>query len=237
MTTTSKQHSIRDKVIFVLDAIASKEGVAIFCESRGVSPRSYYNWRRSVIKACEEIVTKDAVLARIKQRERTNSISDYIAELRRAATERQRLSHQNAEIVISANAKRARAIQEKKMELMTFIEGVDLSKVETCKIAGLPRATYYRWRKRLLETGTVSDLREHRRHNKTKKLEDAKEHLFKILHAPPSDYGFNRTTWKQSDLQKALARSGIIISLNNISLVIRSAGYCWRKDGTHQQRP
>lgn len=232
MTTSSKRRSIREKAIFVLNAIESKENVKVFCEQRGVSPKSYYNWRRSFLRACQKIMTEEAVLARVRQREKMSNISEYVSELRRAAVERQHLSRQKSEIVISASAKRANAIQEKKEELLTFIEGVALSKVETLKIAGLSRATYYRWRKRFLETGTVSDLREERRRNTASKAENVKEHLFKILHAPPSEYGFNRTTWKQKDLQEALAQLGINISLNRIGLVVRSAGYRWRKART-----
>src|SRR4051794_10887491 len=112
---------------------------------------------------------------------------------------------------------------------MNFIENVALSKVETLKIAGLSRATYYRWRKRLAETGTIKDLRERSNKVRTKDRDDVKECLFRILHSPPSDYGFNRTTWKQEDLRTALAQSGITLSLDNISSIIRSAGYRWRK--------
>jgi hypothetical protein len=32
--------------------------------------------------------------------------------------------------------------------------------------------------------------------------------VFKILHAPPHEYGFNRTTWRMPDLKKALAMQG-----------------------------
>ena len=40
----------------------------------------------------------------------------------------------------------------------------------------------------------------------------AKEAVFKILHAPPSAFSFNRATWKYADLQQALETTGVILS-------------------------
>jgi len=49
------------------------------------------------------------------------------------------------------------------------------------------------------------------------------------LHAPPSTYGINRTTWKQDDLRRVLADRGISISKQNIRATLKKAGYRWRK--------
>jgi transposase len=53
--------------------------------------------------------------------------------------------------------------------------------------------------------------------------------LFSILHAPPSDYGFNRTTWRETDLKEVMCRKGFPISLNSMNRIIRDSGYTFYK--------
>jgi transposase len=55
------------------------------------------------------------------------------------------------------------------------------------------------------------------------------ETLFAVLHAPPSAYGFNRTTWIMSDLRKVLAAKGLPACAQVIRTIIRDAGYTMRK--------
>jgi transposase len=56
-----------------------------------------------------------------------------------------------------------------------------------------------------------------------------KDALFKILHAPPSCYDINRTTWKMQDLQRIMAEEGYGLCKNNIRKIIKDAGYTMRK--------
>ena len=53
--------------------------------------------------------------------------------------------------------------------------------------------------------------------------------LFAVLHAPPSAYGFNRTTWITRDLRKVLAAKGLPACPQVIRRIIRGAGYTMRK--------
>ena len=57
-----------------------------------------------------------------------------------------------------------------------------------------------------------------------KELTDA---VMALLHAPPSQSGFNRTTWRMGDLRNVLAERGIATTLNSIRTVIRRAGVRW----------
>jgi transposase len=59
-----------------------------------------------------------------------------------------------------------------------------------------------------------------------KELSDA---VFALLHTPPRDSGFNRTTWTFVDLQAALNVQGVLTSQKNLSAVIKQAGYQWKK--------
>jgi transposase len=53
--------------------------------------------------------------------------------------------------------------------------------------------------------------------------------IFTILHAPPSSYGINRTTWKMEDIHRIMAQEGLPISVINIRKIIKDAGYSVRK--------
>lgn len=53
--------------------------------------------------------------------------------------------------------------------------------------------------------------------------------IFEILHAPPSAYGINRTTWRLPDLHTVMAKQGLPIARNNIRKIIKDAGYRYRK--------
>ena len=50
-----------------------------------------------------------------------------------------------------------------------------------------------------------------------------------LLHAPPSEYGFNRTSWRMRDLKAVLDQQGKTATLNNIRASIRSTGFRWKR--------
>jgi transposase-like protein len=52
-----------------------------------------------------------------------------------------------------------------------------------------------------------------------------KEMVFSVLHAPPKDYGFNRTTWRLRDIHTVMTRLAMPIGKNYILKIIRGAGY------------
>ena len=66
---------------------------------------------------------------------------------------------------------------------------------------------------------------------KVKKSDDPKykEAVFQILHAPPSSYNINRTTWRMQDLRRILAEKGFGLSNPCIRKIIKEAGYRFRK--------
>jgi hypothetical protein len=53
--------------------------------------------------------------------------------------------------------------------------------------------------------------------------------LFKVLHAPPTSYGFSRTNWRAVDLKSAMQSEGATTSLWTMRQIIRNEGYRWRK--------
>lgn len=68
------------------------------------------------------------------------------------------------------------------------------------------------------------------RRRKARKADDEsfKKSLFELLHEPPSLSGFNRTTWRMQDLQKALEERGYPVGDAVIREAIKKAGYRWK---------
>ena len=52
--------------------------------------------------------------------------------------------------------------------------------------------------------------------------------VMKILHMPPSEFGFNCTSWRMKDLHQALVRGGTVATLNSVRSVMRAAGIRWK---------
>jgi DDE superfamily endonuclease len=94
--------------------------------------------------------------------------------------------------------------------------------------------TFRKYLNRYKASGLPNDLFPRRRGPKRRmksqiETDQAKEAVFKVLHSPPSDFGFNRATWKRTDLQQALKSTGIVLSNRDIQSIIRGAGYRWLK--------
>lgn len=53
--------------------------------------------------------------------------------------------------------------------------------------------------------------------------------VFDLLHSPPQSHGINRTSWRMEDLVSELVKQGVIINKNSIRLIIRNAGFRFRK--------
>lgn len=62
--------------------------------------------------------------------------------------------------------------------------------------------------------------------------QDYIDKVFSILHAPPSSYGFNRTSWRQEDIVKVMADEGMGISKDGLRTIIKSSGYSYKKART-----
>jgi transposase len=59
--------------------------------------------------------------------------------------------------------------------------------------------------------------------------EAIKKAVFSLLHEPPSDYGFNRTSWRMADLCRVLREKGRPACPQVIRKITKAAGYRWRK--------
>jgi len=52
-----------------------------------------------------------------------------------------------------------------------------------------------------------------------------KETLISLIHTPPKEFGYNRTSWKLKLLRQELENKGYRISRNNVHLIVKKAGY------------
>jgi transposase len=94
--------------------------------------------------------------------------------------------------------------------------------------------TVHKWVARFRAAGSTGlEDRSSRPHRIARRnLETCKElgeAVFALLHTPPRDSGFNRTTWRLADLHSALRTLGMLTTQNNLSIVIKQAGYQWKK--------
>lgn len=94
------------------------------------------------------------------------------------------------------------------------------------KELGINRGSYYYWKQEIELKGKTESLSEIREHKYQK--EEYIESLFSILHAPPKDYGFNRTSWRLPDIHTAMKAKGLPPEHNYICKVIKNTGYRFR---------
>ncbi|MBT5945194.1 MAG: IS630 family transposase [Rhodospirillaceae bacterium] len=94
---------------------------------------------------------------------------------------------------------------------------------------GVSRTSFYRWRQKCNENYQISSQHEKSSYIKIYERVEVKELVFKVFHSPPSQYGFNRTTWRMDDLQQAIEREGSSVGKHAIRKVIKGAGFRWLK--------
>jgi hypothetical protein len=93
---------------------------------------------------------------------------------------------------------------------------------------GFAKNTIRRVRQRFAVRGLESCLtRKPSKRSLNRKLVDPKykDAIFAVMHSPPKDHGFNRTTWRRKDLHAVLLRNAVQIGKNYLDLIIRNAGY------------
>ena len=80
--------------------------------------------------------------------------------------------------------------------------------------------------KRKYKDGGVKKLFDTRK-KPTKILDDPKlkEVLISLLHSPPKEFGYNRTSWTLKLLRQEMGNKSYPISRNNVSLIVKNAGY------------
>jgi len=225
MVIETKQRQIYSpefKANFVVHCLTTKGSFTAKCKERGIAESVFYGWRKIFI---------DAGISTFRnERKRTRrKISSLQPKLEKNLEHEFRLKIEYLNLLRTTYPSNARLPAKVKQEIIELVEQASIPKIKALELTGISKTTYYNWLKVLRETGNLRDLKPWSNHTKVTDRQDVKEKVFEVLHTPPSDYGFNRTTWKFNDLQQALAQSEVHIGQHSIRKIIRDSGHRWLK--------
>lgn len=98
---------------------------------------------------------------------------------------------------------------EEKQRIVNIIGNASGSKRALIRQFRIGRSSYYDWERELKEHPDGSTLISNRKRKFEK--DEYKEAIFSILHTPPKDFGFNRTTWRIPDIHSAMRSKNLSI--------------------------
>lgn len=115
------------------------------------------------------------------------------------------------------------AVRKKALAMLYHLCGISQRSIIDFLFMG--RNTMKRYIRKFAEKGVEEFL--NRCHKNLKVVENSlyKEKIISTIHTPPAEFGFNRTSWTTKLLKTALESQGISIGKNNISKIIKRAGY------------
>jgi len=107
-------------------------------------------------------------------------------------------------------------------------------KTDVAEEFGISVRTVHKWIRRFAMMGSagLSDKSSRPNHiprQYAKPDEVLQKAVLELLHSPPGNSGYSRTTWRLRDIKECLEKRGILASLSNISEALRRAGYVWKK--------
>jgi transposase-like protein len=213
------------KVKLILDFIKCRQSVTSFCKEHAIGESSFYSWRSRFI-----IAGKTAF---VRSRVRSTRLEKIDREPRGA---RDLNAHESASLLSKIHkimrkevGGRSRLDGLSKLQIINLIDTVPGQKGALLALANIPRSTFYRWKKHLALDVFSQQIEFISSRVKVADRKEIKEAVFKMLHSPPSSFGFNRTTWRALDLQGALRTSGVTVGRHAIRYIIKKAGYRWFK--------
>ena len=221
IANSRRSHTAKFKAQIVIAGLAGTCSVAELCKRNDISEISYYGWRKRFILA------GTSGLQRNVRRQITPPKDGSTAQRRDAelvALEARFLNHRKA-----LNSFPNRLSEKEKISVIDLVTSSKTSIRATLERIRIPRASYYRWVRQLGETGTLQTCVRSPDYRCITEREDIKKMVFQVMHAPPSDFGFNRTTWKLNELQKAIEQSGMRVGRHSIRRIVKEAGYRWLK--------
>jgi transposase len=101
-----------------------------------------------------------------------------------------------------------------------------------CQYLGISRNTYQSYNQRYQDAGVDGLFLTQRPRSRKSDNEQLKTAVFRLLHQPPSEQGFNRASWKMDDLTVALKDGGNAACPAVVREITKAAGYKWRKAKT-----
>jgi len=180
----------------VIKCLSSESSVAAYCRAANINPSSFYQWKTIFIAAG----TKD-----LKRRKQNYDKAPPENIAVRQQSELISINKEYSEFQLAITKNNKHLANKSKLKLIGLISDSKIPKTKICKNLGIPRGTYYRWCRRLRETETLETASKHSDKLKPYEDEDIKSAVFKVLHAPPSKYNINRTTWTYAYLQQSIS--------------------------------
>jgi len=119
--------------------------------------------------------------------------------------------------------KQPRHLSRRALTIIFYLYGIDNKTI--MEFLYISRNTVKRYIRKFQDYGIDSLL--DTRHNVIRILEDPnlQEKLLSILHCPPKEFGYNRTAWTIKLLKLELENQGYPVGKNNVSKIIKNAGY------------
>lgn len=191
-----KTHSVEFKASVVFAGLSKEISVTELCRRKCISVSLFYDWRNRFIGAGTASLERRKPKRQIKRSapSKARSVSRAAASL---AVSFQKFRSNQAQIT-------GRMKVPERLKAIELVESASVPKCLAINSIGVAKSSYYRWCQLLRENGSLEDYVHTPEYRKLTEREDVKEIVFKVLHAPPSDFGFNRTTWRQVDLQVAI---------------------------------
>ena len=216
-----------DKAHLVLRFIKSKESASALCRKHRISQSNYYRWRQIFVLAGTDAlrrIPKCAIRAPARMPTKAN---EHRAKVN---AEKIRLQRSIEAAVRSQSIdRRVRLTETTKRAIIDLVDTSSIPKITALTVARVARSTYYQWRKIMLMNVSPQENQYCSKYIRLTDRECVKDAVFKLLHSPPLDHGFNRTIWKVDDLQKGLAKAGLKLGKHAIRTIIKNAGYRWLK--------
>jgi hypothetical protein len=131
------------------------------------------------------------------------------------------------EALQSAAAKGDLWLRNKAMAMLGYLRGISTARI--CSFLYIPERTLFKWWK-LFRKGGMKTLFTRRPRSDIKANNDTiRQAVFALLHSPPASHGFNRTTWRMTDLRSVLSdQFHRPLSPQVIRTIIKAAGWRWR---------
>ncbi|MEO9824204.1 MAG: IS630 family transposase [Paracoccaceae bacterium] len=221
MANIRRTHTAHFKANVILAGFARACSVAELCRRKNISESSYYCWRKRFILAGTSGLKREVF------RQRTTRKPQSAVQL------------QNAELVdietLFASTRKAlnvfpnRLSEKEKLSVIELTRKSKASVRATLERIGIPRSSYYRWVRQWSDAGTLQNCVRAPDYCCVADRPDVKKVVFQVMHAPPSDFVFNRTTWKMDELQEAIEKSGVRVGKHSIRRIVKDAGYRWLK--------
>ena len=209
-----------EKARLVLLFLKSEESTSALCKKHRISESSYYGWRKIFVLAGTE------ALRRLPKRTGHKTTRRCIKHEKVVALEAAKIRLMRSVEALRSQSidRRARLAEATRLTIVDLIDSASIPKVLAVAVAGVARGTYYRWRKRAQSASSLHELQSAPKRVRLTDRDCVRDAVFKVLHSPPSDHGFIRTTWKVGDLQQALRKTDLKLGLHAIRTIIKNAG-------------